>query len=699
MGKSESTKSIDKMDVVTVVQSGKQVGLSDGRSGEPIPGKIGRFEILELLGSGAFGSVYRAHDPRLEREVALKVPRRGSQETQEDVRQLLHEARAAGTIQHPNICPVYEVSQEGLQYIVMAYIPGKSLEAYLSGRKEPLPPKQAALIVRRLALALEAAHAKGVIHRDLKPSNVLIDRDRKDVVLADFGVARRIIAEGGQLSVQGKVVGTPAYMSPEQVKGDSRAIGPASDVYGLGIILYRLLTGRCPFTGTVPEILGKILHVRPRRPSKIRPDVDKKLEAICLKAIAKDQGDRYTSMRRLADDLGDYLKESAGGVSNTARETSDRLTSDKARIAEVIENLSKERRAALFGYRTPPWWVWLGTSGLTAVLVILGLLFFGRAQTVAVQIVIQENLHDLSLSFFLDNHPISADKLGVPIQLSVGDHELVVKQGEAVVRRYLFRIGRDTGPTIQPEPAASPKRVAPSPENPRVRLLVPAYFYPGGDDMRYWEQLFAAARGADVVAIVNPASGPGKSLDDNYLAVIDRAKREGVLTIGYVSTGFAKRPRAQVERDVDRWFELYPNIQGIFFDEQSAGAEKVDYYVAASQYVRNMRSKALIVSNPGVVCAKEYVALSAADVICIGEHGDGIALSLPAWVNENSPDRFAFLAYDVKRREKMETLVQNALKNRVGYIFVTDAGMPNPWNRLPTWWDDEVAAVRRVNQR
>lgn len=283
------------------------------------PAHIGRYEVRAVLGEGAFGRVYHAFDPQLHRDVAIKVPHAGA--LTPDLRErFLREARAAATIHHPNVCPIHDVGTDGdVPYLVMHFIPGGTLAGLLTRRKAPFPPATAAAVVRKLALGVAAAHAKGVLHRDLKPANVLWDEANREVLVTDFGLAR--IGGETQLSKTGDILGTPAYMSPEQGRGRPDEVGPLSDVYSLGVILYRLLTGTTPFTGSVMEVLAQAQFNDPTPPSAVLPELDPALDAICLKAIAKQPADRYPSAKDFATALAGYLRGSGDG--GAADDTSD----------------------------------------------------------------------------------------------------------------------------------------------------------------------------------------------------------------------------------------------------------------------------------------------------------------------------------------------------------------------------------------
>jgi hypothetical protein len=236
---------------------------------------------------------------------------------------------------------------------------------------------------------------------------------------------------------------------------------------------------------------------------------------------------------------------------------------------------------------------------------------------------------------------------------------------------------------------------------PHLRLLVPAYFYPADRGLEDLDRLIAAAARVPIVAVINPASGPGQEADPVYTRLLDRAKKQHALTlIGYVDTDYGKRPAARVKADVARWVRLYPQVQGIFFDQQASGADRVDHYAALYAEVRNHRSLRLVVSNPGTACAEPYLARPATDVACLFEGPEGLrSFRPPAWAPQYEPARFAALSYRVTKAEQMRKYLDEALQKRLGYVYITDAAGANPWERLPRYWDDEVAAVLQLSRR
>ncbi|MBV9123279.1 MAG: serine/threonine protein kinase, partial [Planctomycetes bacterium] len=216
----------------------------------------------------------------------------------------------AAMLDHPNLCRVYDVGQiQGIHYLTMAYIEGQPLSEF-AGSGLRLPQRGVAALVRKVALALAAAHARGVIHRDLKPSNIMINQEGQPIIM-DFSLALRLNAGDTRLTRSGMKLGTPAYMSPEQVDGNVDSMGPACDIYSLGVILYELLAGQRPFQGKLDVLVDQIRTQEPSPPSGHRPGVDPRLERICLKAMAKKIKDRYASMAQMAAALHDYLRVSA----------------------------------------------------------------------------------------------------------------------------------------------------------------------------------------------------------------------------------------------------------------------------------------------------------------------------------------------------------------------------------------------------
>jgi serine/threonine-protein kinase len=267
-----------------------------------MPAQLGRYRILRKIGEGGMGAVYLAEDSEIGRRVAVKVPHFDANDSPAVIERFRREARVAGAIDHPHICPIYDVgAADGYHYLVMPFIEGTPLGRLIDPDK-PWPTSQAVALVRQLAL--EVMHQRGIIHRDLKPANVML-RPGGEPVLMDFGLARSL---SQHLTATGQAVGTASYMAPEQVVGDPAGLGPATDMYSLGVILYQLLTGVVPFEGPLAAVYGHILHGTPVPPSTRRPGLDPELDALCLKALSKQAADRYASMAEFAQKLQQHLQ-------------------------------------------------------------------------------------------------------------------------------------------------------------------------------------------------------------------------------------------------------------------------------------------------------------------------------------------------------------------------------------------------------
>jgi hypothetical protein len=232
----------------------------------------------------------------------------------------------------------------------------------------------------------------------------------------------------------------------------------------------------------------------------------------------------------------------------------------------------------------------------------------------------------------------------------------------------------------------------------RLRLLVPAYIYPTPEGRKEWHRLMDAAARLDVVAVVNPDSGPGAEPNPDYSALIAEAARHGVKVVGYVSTGFGDRPAEKVKADIDAWVRFYHPIGGFFLDQQPRDARHAAYLADISSYARGKFRDALIITNPGSPCDESYLARRASDVVCVFCSSESFALSeMPNDLRGYDPSHFAALAYQVKDAEAMRELLRQAIVKRVGYIYATDGKWPNPWDHLPAYWEAEVDAVIRLH--
>ena len=322
------------------------------------PPVLGDYELVEELGRGGMGIVYRARQQRLDREVALKLILHGTQASPADQARFQAEVAAAAQLEHPNIVPIYEVGEDqGWQYFGMKLIEGQTLsKSFATG---PLPERNAAELVMQIARAIQYAHDRGVIHRDLKPANILINQQGQPHV-TDFGLAKRITANTS-LTQSGAILGTPSYMAPEQATGGRGNIGPLCDVYSLGAILYALLTGKPPFQGASPvDTLLMVLEQDLLPPRLLNRQVSRDMEMIVLRCLQKPSELRYTSARELADDLSAFLN----GESILAR---------SGRLTDVVVRVFRETHHATLLENWGVLWMWHAAVLLVLCLITNGL--------------------------------------------------------------------------------------------------------------------------------------------------------------------------------------------------------------------------------------------------------------------------------------------------------------------------------------
>lgn len=329
---------------------------------------FGKYILESMVGRGGMAEVYKSRHPDLDREVAIKILHPYLTDTTDFVERFRREARAAAALRHPNIIQIFDfdVTDDGLYYMVMEFIDGESFDAYLQQQNGPVPEAKSLELYQQICGALQVAHERGIVHRDIKPANIMLDKQQRPYI-GDFGIAQ--IVGDTRLTQSGMTSGTPQYMSPEQVTGDE--ISPATDIYAMGIMLYRLMSGRLPFEGGNPATV-MMNHVTepPERPSLFAPDLSPAIESVILKAIAKEPSDRFQD----AAELGSALEAAAGSGTAVAIPTSPTKPEAVAAAAATLQQtaVTPEPPATIITEtsRTPTW-VWpvlvVGALALVAV--------------------------------------------------------------------------------------------------------------------------------------------------------------------------------------------------------------------------------------------------------------------------------------------------------------------------------------------
>ena len=312
---------------------------------------FGDYELLEVIGRGGQGVVYRAQQKSLNRTVALKVIGLGHWATEAHLKRFRREAEAAASLDHPGIVPIYEVGErDGSCYFSMKFVEGGQLDEV--SKREPMPIRRAVELIAKVARTVHYAHEHGILHRDIKPGNILLDQ-KGEPHLTDFGLARLVETESTVTRTL-EVLGTPSYMAPEQAVGNNARVSSATDVYGLGAVLYQLLTGHPPFAGgTTYETINLLLDTEPRQPRLWNPKIDRDLSTICLKCLEKDPKRRYSSALALAEDLGALAKARAdSGAAHWnlhARKKMGATQSNQCAAWRRRLSLSRRPRAGSFG--------------------------------------------------------------------------------------------------------------------------------------------------------------------------------------------------------------------------------------------------------------------------------------------------------------------------------------------------------------
>jgi serine/threonine protein kinase len=679
----------------------------------------GKYKVLGPLGSGGMGQVFLCEHQVMRRRVAVKVLPTSRSSNPVSLERFHREARAVAQLHHPNIVSGHDVDRDGkLHFLVMEYVDGSTFHKIVRDRG-PMSCLRAAHYVRQAALGLQHAHEAGLVHRDIKPSNLLLERTGT-VKILDMGLARFFHDESDDLSKWhlDRPLGTTDYMAPEQAL-DSHAADIRADIYSLGGTFYFVLTGQSPFQeGTTLEKMISHQIRQPRPIRELRPEVPDGQAAVIDRMMAKEPARRYQTPAEVAEALAPWTQTpippppkeempeqdpAAGGPLAVPSSPAPR---DEAPSTPTPSHAKTDHGLPPPG--SPP-----SSKPVPAMPAERGSTPVPRSD------IRQEATGALLPSSIkpeesneMDgprpsppspprkakdspphSHPAAAKRRWLWVTVVAG---LLVVAGATSFAVYKLSVGKGPPPGAGQPEGAPP---AASDGSPRLRLLVPAYFYPVGEGLVQWDRLIDSPVASATVAILNTSSGPGKIADPNYASVVDRARQKGVTVIGYVSTKYGSRPLRDVKGDVDQWVRLYPEIQGIFFDEQASGSDQVHYYANLYEYVRKERGLALVITNPGTVCAEDYLSRPASDVVCMAEAPkDFNTYRHPGWAGRYPPRCFGALLCNTDA-EHMRARILEMGDKRIGYCYVTEGKEPNPWDRLPRYWEREGAAVQEVNER
>jgi serine/threonine protein kinase len=470
-----------------------------------LPAEFGRYRVVKLLGKGGMGAVYLAEDTQLGRPVALKLPSFDANEKKR-VERFVREARAAAGLLHPYICPVYDAGQiNGRPFMTMAYIRGDSLEKAIDP-DSPMDQRRAAEVARNVALAIQEAHEKGIVHRDLKPANVMLNAKGEPVVM-DFGLAKRISETDpneAKLTQQGAVMGTPSYMAPEQVKGEIDKIGPATDVYALGVMLFEMLTGQTPYQGSLGMVMGQILTAAVPPVEEFRKDADPRLAAVCRRAMAKDPAARFPSMAAVAEALTEYLTPTAVSVSlvqlppaapspppppPTVTETVNEFAAidvtgevEAARPAPRKPKKAKKRPKK----SNPAAWIAAAAAAVLAVIAVVVV----TVRTPHGDVTIELSDPAAAVEVKVDGNRIELANLDKPLTLTAGEHGLTVTGAdfETTTQQFTVKKGdkQAVKVTLKAKAKPAPQPVTPDGGGSAAGLASPIF---NGKDLTGWKGL------------------------------------------------------------------------------------------------------------------------------------------------------------------------------------------------------------------